>query len=243
MEANALNNINPNVSIQPNYIADLFFNNMVISKLGNIMNNDCQLTPINIAKYLLLMSSGEIKSLMSKFIQYIFETSKNFPFAAYLWISKLCKKKKIKQKNIMEIAEKKNYDITINIDDTFMNLLYKYIAAGKNVKSNQNIIEYQVKNIKDIIVNKQFNNIEIQIDNHLVEIRNSVIFGNNKITDEVENYIINNYKKNCTNNVAKYTALFTQDQVCVLNEIKEKINWGDTYEEVVKYITDGNIPD
>ncbi len=234
--------MNPTLSMQPSHITDLFFSNMIISKLGNIMNSDCHLTPTNIGKYILLMSSGEIKTLMTKFIQYIFEKSKVFPFATYLWISRLCKKKKTIDIGTTNILEKRKYECVINIDDTFMKLLYKYLFIGKNVKFDSNIIEYKVKNIKDIIIEKHLNNIEIQIDTYLIEIQNSIIFGNNKITQEVENYTINNYKSNCGDNFTKYTDLLTPEQGQILDGIKDKLNWGETYEEVVNTITNGNKP-
>ena len=142
----------------PNYnsnqLTDMIMSNMLMSKIGNIMDTDFAFTLPNLLKILAFLSANEIKNgvntLLLQFVDYIRRTPE-FLFKLLNFFTQLMKPKPIE----MKMKDEPN-TISIDMEPNFMLSFCNYIMNGKN-KYNQTICDAVIKNTKE-------NTIQIKID-------------------------------------------------------------------------------
>jgi ATP-dependent 26S proteasome regulatory subunit len=181
-----MNNQNINQSINPsmnNNYMDIMMSNLLFSKLGDVLKENFDLTPKNIIKIIILLSSGEIKNLIKNFINYIFEFIKLSPnYIKILYINLL--NMKLKKINIKQIESKYELKIKIESDESFLIGLYNYIK-NNNLKHKKSIKGIEINNTKEQIRKEIIYDIYFSIENIDIFIGNEINYKINIETDEI----------------------------------------------------------
>jgi SpoVK/Ycf46/Vps4 family AAA+-type ATPase len=228
-------------SFGPANISDLLMNNLIISKLGNIMQNDCPLTIKNILKLLVVLSASEIKTLITTMLNYLLEIIKMSPKYIYQFVINFIKLIKRKNNNkpkiFKEIIENHNqYLYILEINDEFLKSLYHYLISNNNCTFNRYVTKFHSKNSKEILLSAKFSNIKILINDNCFQILNNIIFSYNVNNNEVVSCQVNSIKLNINNNEYNFICQFTDEQNEILKYIYDNLNWPNTIPEIKKYL-------
>ncbi len=214
---------------------ELIFGNIIMSKIGNVLNDDFKLSFPNIAKLLFLMSSTEIKNAFSVFISYVIDLIKQSPHFALCFVMKLNSFRKPKQIecSIIEkpLSDFYNKKVSIEVNSNFMNTFYNFIKEHKQCVSTKTLDGINIKNMREKIFVQKFDNIVIEYENYKLFIDDILLFGINIITNEiVYNSIGNKSKIRNLSQVKRYSDLFSKKQRKLILEY---------YEYIVKVIMNG----
>ena len=216
-------NLNGNISSQfgPNQITDLLISNLIISKMGDLMNNNFTISFSNIIKILILLSIGEIKNWISLLFNEIIKLIKLAPTIVIPFLYKLLQFiKLVKPKNNFEKInnsyQENIREIIIDIDVCFMTSLYMYLKKNKNCSFKEKLTRVEIKNNKENIFQYDITNIKINLRNSIIIVDTFLQFGINMYYNEVEFFSTNNNKNRLINS---YLDLLTEQQKEIISKI------------------------
>lgn len=222
--------------------SDMLINNLIMSKLGSVMEAGFEMSASNITKLLILMSTGELKNFAVSILGVITNLLKKSP--AYglnliLKISNYLKKSKQELPKILEeVKEDKSYNkINIDTDLNFMIAFYNYFTNNHNCTYKSEPIGIEVRNVKEKISTERFKDITIKMPGYKIIIDNAINYGFNIETKEILSVqITDNFKYNT--NVKNYIDLLTPDQQKIINQLYVYLhkNYGPTSDDVISYI-------
>lgn len=206
-------------------MTDMIMGNLLISKLGNMMQTEFTLTPINIIKLLLLLSMGEIKnginSLLVMFVEYIRKIPELF-FGFVMCLGDITKPKKQIQ-NIEQIYEPdKNEYLEIEVDQNFLISLCNYVVKNKNCIFKESLCNATIKNTKENVVNSRMINIAIKLDDYDLELCEALTYGCDVYSDDIVSVEYN--KKKVMNGMSSLLDILNDEQRNVVDDLYMEIN-------------------
>jgi hypothetical protein len=140
----------------PNQMTDFIISNLLITKIGDVVNKDFKLSFSNIASLCAFLSLNEIKVHINKIFEYFINIIKEMPnilISVALLFSKYFKKQ---QEEIITITEQKTFNtIDIEMESNYMLILCEYILQSENCIYNETIDLAIMKNINDTTLNKK----------------------------------------------------------------------------------------
>jgi ATP-dependent 26S proteasome regulatory subunit len=176
--------------MNPSQMTEMIMNNLLISKLGSVMQTDFSLSSANIIKLLLLLSAGEIKNVITSLLMQFISCVKQTPtlllsFVGHL--AKLTQKKEILEpEEDMMISQSDNDNcISIDVDNNFLVLVCNYIFKNKNCSFDEITSNGTVKNTKDSVVNIKIDNVIINFDNYSLKLSDMLSCGKDIYTNEI----------------------------------------------------------
>lgn len=230
-------------------MTDLFVNNVLLSKFGEVLNGNYELSPINIVKLLVLTNLSSIKKLLNSSFTESAKLVKSYLVALGLFILTTYRSiREPKEKEIENIKEKepeiKDYftrEVTVN--NQFIMLLYKYIT-NVNLPFTISVVEYDVKNKKEIMVKKKLEGIEIEKDDFTFRINTDIFYFENEYTNEISQISLKNdikYTKQTDKSAkTRYIDYLNPTQrKGVLDAWKEMSLWG--HRDLTELVADETI--
>lgn len=212
--------------LNPGQMTDMIMNNMLIAKIGDVMNADFAWSPVNAIKLLLFLSSGEIKNGVSTLVAEFINCLRATPGALLktaLYLSTLLKKQDNEMNTIPIIVKDNNsHVININMEKNFAISLCEYISKNKNCTFEQKICGTTIKNTKENIINIQLSNIKIDFLNYDLEIVETISYHKDIYTDEIS-------LVECSNNntadpqIQNYLDLLSPEQREIVGKIYDQI--------------------
>jgi DNA replication protein DnaC len=208
----------------PNQMSEMIMSNLLISKLGNVMQTDFTLTGSNIFKLLLLLSAGEIKnginSVLLQFIEYIKKVPDLF-LNLVMFSAKFIKPKEQVQPITTTIDNEQQF-INIKIEQNFLISLCHYIFKNKNCSYIKSLCNAEIKNTKDNIINTKISEIIINFDDYSLELVDSLTCGHDVYTEEICS--VNYNKIEITASSSSYLDLLTDKQRKEVVEIYNELS-------------------
>jgi len=223
----------------------------MIAKLGNVLDAGFDLSIGNIAKLLLILSAGDIQTMVSEGISYVMYAIKVSPIYAFNLILKIMSalKKRGAPKPIDESKEEnipiKNdliHDVCMEIDMNFMTALYHYFTSDPNCAFESVLTDINVKNLKENIFHRDYDRIALSFPKYTVKVNSSILFGLNVDTDEIvfarikEKIVNANPQSNTT--IKTFADLLTPMQRTLVDSICNQLqtDYGPTPKKVIEYI-------
>lgn len=214
---------------------DLFINNMIISKFGDVMKEDFNFNMKNIGKIVLLMSISEIKNIVTSIFTSSIEYIKKSPQIGYMYLLFLSLfKTKQQNKNDGKITQTQNnqHNIKITVDKLFMKTFYKFIKEYKTCSYNEELSGVEIKNIKEKIFINKVSNILITINNYTIKINNPIDFHMNNYNKEIIK--VGTADSTEQKEITTFTDLLTTEQKNAIDNIFNAI--GNNYDEIIMRI-------
>lgn len=183
-------NVQSQVSTNQQQIMDMFLNNMIVSRFSDVMKEEFQFNLKNIGKIVLLMSTSEIKTLLTYVLTNSIDYLKKAPALLYLFATTLVKfnYKKSKQKehnNKIITPLKQTETIKMNVDVIFLIAFYKFIKSYKNCTYTEELQSIDIKNIKEKIFINQISDVYIMMDQIAIKIKNQISYSINNFNREI----------------------------------------------------------
>jgi SpoVK/Ycf46/Vps4 family AAA+-type ATPase len=206
----------------PNQMSEMLMSNLLLSKLGSVMETNFAFTGLNILKLMLLLSAGEIKNSITTLLTYFVDYIKKAPEAFFnmiMYLSTFIKfNKKVKLiKNETTMTENNVKVVSINIEDTFLLSFCNYVLKSKNCSFKKSTTDATVKNTKDNTVNIEINNIIIKFNDYRLTLVDSLTYGKNIYTDDINSVTYNSIK--VLADVKSYLNLLTDQQKDIVRGI------------------------
>jgi len=196
--ATVATNVQGQISTNQQQIMDMFLNNMIVSRFSDVMKEEFQFNLKNIGKILLLMSTSEIKTLLTYLLTNSMDYLKKMPSILYLFAIALTKfdyrKPKTKpkdqnnqnnQNNQNVISVKQTETIKMNVDVMFLIAFYKFIKSYKNCTYTEELTGIDIKNIKEKIFINQISDVYIMMDQIAIKIKNQISYSINNFNKEI----------------------------------------------------------
>jgi hypothetical protein len=206
-----------------NQISEFIVSNMLISKIGNVLNNNFELSPINILKLFLLLSSCEIKNSINSLFEYFISFLKTSPqllINSVLFLSNFLRKRELPEENRLYLADNNQETININVDSNFMIYLCSYILQNKNCLFEESIVDIIIKNTKENYTNKKMDNIIIDFDDYKLELMDNLNYTFDMRTDEIT---LCNVGKSDITTINNYCDLLTTPQKNIVKQIYQHL--------------------
>lgn len=199
-------NTQQNVQVQnvtPSSITDLLMNNIVLSKMTNVLDKNFKLSFENIIKIFILMSINELKDSTNSLLKYLLSKIKLFPSLAFslatssIQILKSYNKEKLNNILFNDVIDKSYKDtVLIDIELNFIECLYNYILKNNNTKFKKSLRYVKIKNIKENIFEENIDNIIINFDSDItIRIINGIRFDIEQSTNSFSDFWISNSPK------------------------------------------------
>jgi ATP-dependent 26S proteasome regulatory subunit len=162
----------------PNQITDMLMSNLLISKLGNVMESEFELTGPNILKILLLLSAGEIKNgvnaMVVSFINYVKDMPNIILGLVMSLVGFMKKKKPLKiENNVCDNYVPENL-ISIEVESNFLILMCNYMIKSDNCLYKLSATDAIIKNTKETCMNIKFNNVIIKFNDYNLELSEQI---------------------------------------------------------------------
>jgi hypothetical protein len=206
-------------------MTDMIMGNLLISKLGNMMQTEFTLTPTNIIKLLLLLSMGEIKnginSLLTMFVEYIRKIPELF-FGFVMYLGNMTKPKEISQNIQHTYHPDKNEYLEIDVDQNFLISLCNYIIKNKNCVFKESLCNATIKNTKENVVNNRMSNVILKMDGYNLELCEALTYGCDVYSDDIITVEYN--KKKVASGMNSLLDILNDEQREVVEDLHDKIN-------------------
>ena len=133
---------------------DMIANNIIASNMAKILKADFSITPLNILKLLLLLSTNEIKNGLNLLLRYLFDLIKRSPELSIWLVGKWKRgnRNQIRRIQIVDQIEQFSDSLTITVDFNFMRAFYNYIHKNDQVSFQKSLEEIKNLDIKDFII-------------------------------------------------------------------------------------------
>jgi hypothetical protein len=248
---NKIINTNAN-AYNPQQVIDLIVSNVIASKFSDVLKTDFDLSVGNITKLLLLMSTGEMKTLMTYIFTNLISQFRKFPQLVYFLAIKFIKimnifkkKKTIEKIEEPQITKKYLETIRINVDISFMTSFYKFIRKYNSCEFTEKILAVNYNNIKERIFCSRLSKIVILFDDYTIRIENDVDYEINSFNNEITKVMsIENTNDNTKKNITSFLDLLTPSQRDVVSKFKDElVNRHGSIGNIVKeiYESGGNV--
>ena len=210
----------------PNNITEMLMNNIVLSRLTDVLDKKFILSFENILKIIILLSVNEIKDTSNSLLKYLLAQIKLAPSLAYqsvITTYQICKELKLsknrnKDINLESETMSKEYKqvIKLDVEKIFMECLYLYIIKNGNCTYKKELVSIQIKNIKEQILHQRFFDILIKFDNCIIEIINDIEFQTDPKIDYMNDFILSTIPKS-------YSDLLTEEQKNMIDKCYVKL--------------------
>jgi ATP-dependent 26S proteasome regulatory subunit len=206
-----------------NQITDMIMSNLIISKIGNVMQDDFTLSVPNIAKLLLLLSSGEIKNGINAIIVQIINYVKEIPsliINIVLYFSKFLNRSRLSNEQIYEINQAEvqcdSQLLTITMEPNFIISFCNYVLKNKNTKFRESINNAVIKNTKENIINITIDEITIEFEDYHLKVMDKLSSSRDICTNEIVSVTCD---KISASHVTSYCDLLTSEQREIVKNI------------------------
>lgn len=217
----------------PNQITDMLMSNLLISKLGNVMESQFELTGPNILKMLLLLSAGEIKNgvnaMLVSFINYVKDMPNIILGLVMALVGFMKKKKPLEIKNDIQPRYIPDDVISIEVEANFLILMCNYMMKSDNCLYKISATDALIRNTKETTINIKFNDIIVKFNDYNLNLIEQIICQKDIYTNEITGASSGQIKQVAVND---YLDLLTDGQ----RDIVEKI-----YMHMNKIATNENI--
>jgi len=206
-----------------NQITDMIMSNLIISKIGNVMQDDFTLSVPNIAKLLLLLSSGEIKNGINAIIVQIINYVKEIPsliINIVLYFSKFLKRSRYLNEQKYEInqaeVECNSELLTITMEPNFIISFCNYVLKNENTKFRESINNAVIKNTKENIINITIEDITMEFEDYHLKVMEKLNSSRDIYTNEIISVTCNNIS---ASHITNYCDLLTYEQREIVKNI------------------------
>lgn len=200
------------------HYTDMIINNIIATNMAKILKADFQITPLNILKLLLLLSTNEIKNGFNLLMVYLFSLIKKSPELSMWLIGKLGKLLKMDRRNkikvrVVDPIEKYDENLFITVDHNFMQAFYNYLNKNNNVTFTKSLNEIIIKNTKEQIFNEKINNINITFKDMNIAVDGEIVFGKNIFNGEIIS------SDHIGSPINRYIDLLSKEQAEVIKQV------------------------
>lgn len=210
-------------------LTDMLVNNMIISRFSDVMKEEFQFNLMNIGKVLLLMSTTEIKTLITYLLTNGMEYLKKMPSLAYLFATTIInfsykkpKHKTMEPPKSIITNVKQSETIKMNVDIMFLISFYKFIKSYKNCTYNEELIGIDIKNIKEKIFINRISDVYIMFDLIAIKTKNQLSYSINNFNREIVKVGTNDAPRQIE--VNSFLDLLTSEQKKIIENILSIIN-------------------
>jgi AAA+ superfamily predicted ATPase len=201
--------------VNPSQMTDMIMGNLLMSKLGSVMQTDFTLSVPNVLKLLLLLSAGEIKnsvsSALTQFVEYIKKVPDLF-LNLVMFLSKFTKPRLQLQNIIEQKMPEDNHILTnIEVEKNFLISFCNYVLKNKNCSFKETLCKTVIKNTKDNVIDTKISNIVINFDDYSLKMVDSLMCGHDIYTNEIV-HVEYNKPKQKTGTPDTYLDLLTYKQ-------------------------------
>ncbi|XWV25214.1 bifunctional AAA family ATPase chaperone/translocase BCS1 [Tupanvirus deep ocean] len=150
----------------PSQITDLFINNIMAQRFGDILKENFTFSTGTIMKLILLIFISEIKGTVPSIFSHMVPLLKKSPIVLLLFYSHMIKLyDRLNGKKIIIPVEpeiKRNKELTFTVDINFMVALYNYLHTHIGCKFNKSIVGINIGNTKERILIERITDIEFK---------------------------------------------------------------------------------
>jgi Cdc6-like AAA superfamily ATPase len=204
----------------PAQMTDMIMSQLMISKLGSVMQSEFVMTVPNICKLLLLLSAGEIKNgmnaLLTQFITYIKQTPEML-LSLVMFLSKFMKRNNEQIENKQETSHSNLPFINITIEQNFLISLCNYIFKNRNCTFKEITNDAIIKNSKENNYESKLDNIVIDFEDYSLELIGNLVCGCDINTNEISYARCNDLTSSLS--VNSYLDLLTDKQKDIVTKI------------------------
>lgn len=231
---------------------NIFFDNILMSKIGGIMDSSFELSSGNIMKMLLLLSANDLKNVLASVIKnifYVLKQSPGYAFNAVLSIIGFLRRRRELQQALIESKKKSDkkgeqnpldleHIIVLDVDLVFINAFYQFITNNSICTYDNILTDINVLNTRENIYSKEFRNITIRNDDYVIKILGDLTLGINMNKNEVVKIRMNNSIIKEVKNAKSFVDLLDLEQKSIILNIKNALYemHGPTSRNVLSYI-------
>lgn len=173
----------------PTQITDMLMSNLLISKLGNIMQSEFELTGANILKILVLLSAGEIKNgvnaMLVSFINYVKDMPNIILGLVMTLVGMMKKKEPLEIENkVLNYYVPDNF-ISIEVEPNFLVVMCNYIIKSDNCLYKMTATDAIIRNTKETGINIKFNNVIVKFNDYNLELVEQIACQKDIYTNEI----------------------------------------------------------
>ncbi|XWV26473.1 bifunctional AAA family ATPase chaperone/translocase BCS1 [Tupanvirus soda lake] len=196
-------------------ITDLFINNIMVQRFGDILKENFTFSTGTILKLILLVLISELKGSVPSIISGIGPLLKKSPLLLLIIYSNIMKiYEKITGKRIIMVTEpiiKKNKELIFTVDINFMVALYNYMHTISGCKFNKSITNINISNTKERILVERITGTELKN----IIIKNPIDYHINICNKEPVNVEISKIKM--VKKINSYMDLLNEKQQQMIN--------------------------
>lgn len=205
-------------------MADFIVNNLIYTKIGDVLKNEFTLSFANITKLFIIMSTGEIKNGITASFGYAKDLLKKTPHLAFhvaMSLSKMMSKKPQPQCKYEPINRYMNKEVNIETEGIFMIALYNYLHENVKCKFNKTMSNIKMKNTKDNIFVETLSDIVIPFGEYKLQIGESLLCEINNATGEIVS--VNDNFNLKVREIKSFVDFLDQNQKKVIHAIYDNI--------------------